>query len=169
MYAGQRAVCNLSGVVDEVVVRILTGKDTVTFRWGLAAAELKNAWHVEEPCMLLRIFNLLIFIILTEMDTHDILDGEVAVAELEEADIEEEVELVEITRVTPPGKLVGAHVSMSNGIARAVINAASIGKQRLWHHARSIHTFACLPMKHNCTPKGQALAYSYLGHLWPYS
>ena len=63
-------------------------------------------------------------------DTEDILDGEIAVAELEEADIEEEIELVEITRVVPPGKLVGAHVSMSNGIARAVINAASIGKPR---------------------------------------
>ena len=61
-------------------------------------------------------------------DTEDILDGEIATAELEEADIEEEIELVEITRVVPPGKLVGAHVSMSNGIARAVINAASIGK-----------------------------------------
>ena len=57
----------------------------------------------------------------------DILDGEVAVAELLEGDIEEEIELVDITRVVPPGKLVGAHVSMSNGIARAVINAASIG------------------------------------------
>ena len=63
-------------------------------------------------------------------DTEDILDGEIAVAELEEADIEEEIELVEVTRVVPPGKLVGAHVSMSNGIARAVINAASIGKPR---------------------------------------
>ena len=65
-------------------------------------------------------------------DTEDILDGEIAVAELEEADIEEEIELVEIIRVVPPGKLVGAHVSMSNGIARAVINAASIGKLCLW-------------------------------------
>jgi len=48
-------------------------------------------------------------------------------AELAEADIEEDVELVEITSVVPSGKLIGAHVSMSNGIARAVINAASIG------------------------------------------
>ena len=63
-------------------------------------------------------------------DTEDILDGEIAIAELEEADIEEEIELVEITSIVPPGKLVGAHVSMSNGIARAVINAASIGKSR---------------------------------------
>ena len=61
-------------------------------------------------------------------DTEDILDGEIAIAELEEADIEEDIELVEITSVMPPGKLIGAHVSMSNGIARAVINAASIGK-----------------------------------------
>lgn len=58
----------------------------------------------------------------------DILDGEVVVADLVEADIQEEIELVDITRTVPPGKLVGAHVSMSNGIARAVINAASIGK-----------------------------------------
>ena len=65
--------------------------------------------------------------VLAGADTGDILDGEVAVAELVEADIEEEIELVDITRVVPPGKLIGAHVSMSNGIARAVINAASIG------------------------------------------
>ena len=83
------------------------------------------------------------YVILTGLDTHDILDGEVAVAELEEADIEEEVELVEITRVMPPGKLVGAHVSMSNGIARAVINAASIGKQHLWHLDKQETHFCC--------------------------
>ena len=75
-----------------------------------------NACHVTAPH------------VMAGADTEDILDGETAVAELEEADIEEEIELVEITRVVPPGKLVGAHVSMSNGIARAVINAASIGK-----------------------------------------
>ena len=69
-------------------------------------------------------------VVATGGDIEDILDGEIAVAELEEADIEEEIELVGITRVVPPGKLVGAHVSMSNGIARAVINAASIGKPR---------------------------------------
>ena len=103
------------------------------------------------------------------MDTHDILDGEVAVAELDEADIEEEVELVEITQVMPPGKLVGAHVSMSNGIARAVINAASIGKHRLWHPAGRIYHSACLPVKHDWSPRGQALACSYPGHLWSYS
>ena len=66
-------------------------------------------------------------------------------AERAEADIDEEVELVEITRVVPPGKLIGAHVSMSNGIARAVINAASIGAhcsqasvpRKSWYCARA--------------------------------
>ena len=118
--------------------------------------------------MLLCMFWLSVSFTLTELDTHDILDGEVAVAELEEADIEEEVELVEITQVMPPGKLVGAHVSMSNGIARAVINAASIGKHRLWHPAGRTYHFACLSVKHEWARKEQALACSYLGHLWPY-
>ena len=76
----------------------------------------------------------------------DILDGEVAVAELLEGDIEGEIELVDITRVVPTGKLVGAHVSMSNGIARAVINAASIGMYcslALLHGL--LHLGNCLP------------------------
>ena len=76
-------------------------------------------------------------------DTGDILDGEVAVADLIEADIEEEIELVDITRVVPPGKLIGAHVSMSNGIARAVINAASIGT----------HCFHAPPCRHGAPLK----------------
>lgn len=66
-------------------------------------------------------------------DTQDILDGEVAAVELQEADIEEDIDLVEITAAMPAGKLVGAHVSMSNGIARAVINAASIGRHCMEH------------------------------------
>ncbi len=105
--------------------------------------------------------------ICTELDTHDILDGEVAIAVLEEADIDEEVELVEITRVMPPGKLVGAHVSMSNGIARAVINAASIGKRHLWHPANDL-THSLLVRFSSLgkfSPMGQALAPQSFGHL----
>lgn len=115
----------------------------MTFRQGLAAAELKNAWQCRGAMHAALYVSLIVSVILTGLDTHDILDGEVAVAELEEADIEEEVELVEITPVMPPGKLVGAHVSMSNGIARAVINAASIGKQHLWHLDKQGTHFCC--------------------------
>ena len=76
----------------------------------------------------------------------DILDGEVVVAELAEADIEAEIELVTIIREVPPGKLVGAHVSMSNGIARAVINAASIGKRSLLRGMLHLVRWLALPL-----------------------
>ena len=42
----------------------------------------------------------------------------------------ESTELVPLPAAFPPGKLVGAHVSMASGMERAVVNAASIGKGR---------------------------------------
>ena len=98
---------------------------------GLAAMKRTHGTHVRCLPYLFTVPNachVRAVYIMAGGDTEDILDGDIAIAELEEADIEEEIELVEITSVMPPGKLIGAHVSMSNGIARAVINAASIGK-----------------------------------------
>ena len=50
--------------------------------------------------------------------------------ELTEEEAAELLRMVPLPTAFPPGKLVGAHVSMASGIERAVINAASIGALR---------------------------------------
>lgn len=47
--------------------------------------------------------------------------------ELTEEEKAELLRMVPLPMAFPPGKLIGAHVSMASGIERAVINAASIG------------------------------------------
>jgi hypothetical protein len=54
-------------------------------------------------------------------------DGVAIEVSTKEEAVSMKLKWVELPRSFPPGKLVGAHVSMASGIERAVVNAASIG------------------------------------------
>lgn len=71
-------------------------------------------------------------------------------AAVKEETVSDEVELMELPTVFPPGKLVGCHVSAASGCERAVVNAASVGE--------SLYRSLC--MSCGIFPAGRATSHS---------